>query len=73
MADTRLKTVFKKLGWTGTALLLGALFFLTGALVSLLDGDLGVAMQSVVVGFLLVGGVVWVWVRGGLHLNRSEP
>ena len=73
MADTRLKAVFKKLGWTGTALLLGALFFLTGALVSLLDGDLGVAMQSVVVGFLLVGGVVWVWVRGGLHLNRSEP
>ncbi len=73
MADTRLKTVFKKLGWTGTALLLGALFFLTGALVSLLDGDLGVAMQSVVVGFLLVGGVVWVWVRGGFKLNRSEP
>ena len=71
MEDSKLKTLFKKLGWTGTALLLGALFFLTGALVSLLDGDIGVAMQSVVVGAMLVGGVVWVWMRGGLKLNRS--
>lgn len=51
---------FHRAGWWGTGMLAGALFFLIGGLVSLLNGDNSVALQGLVVCALLVGGCLYI-------------
>ena len=50
-------------GWLGMALLAGALFFLIGGVISLLNGDLSVAIQGLIVSGLLIVGGLYVAVR----------
>ena len=57
----------ERFGWIGTPLLIGALFFLIGALVSLLDGDMRPALQSLVVAVMLVAGSLMAYLRSGAN------
>lgn len=54
---------FRRAGWIGTALLAGASFFLVGAIVSLLNGDMSVALQGLIVAALLTAGGLYVAAR----------
>ncbi len=53
----------ERLGWVGVPLAVGALFFLLGALISLLDGDTRPAMQSLIVTIILLAGAFWSYLR----------
>lgn len=63
MKESRFFALVSRFGWIGTPLLVGALFFLLGGLVSLLDGDMRPALQSLIVTIILLAGALWVYVR----------
>ena len=55
---TRFIDLIRRAGWWGTGIFAGACFFLVGGLVSLLDGDFRIALQSLLVTCLL-GGITY--------------
>ncbi|MCE2504430.1 MAG: hypothetical protein J4G05_10290 [Chlorobi bacterium] len=50
---TRFLDLIRRAGWWGTGIFVGTFFFLTGGLISLLDGDFRIALQSLFVAALL--------------------
>ncbi len=60
----RIKSIYRRVGWTGMVLLAAALFFSLGAAISFLDGDTLVALKTtILIGLLLSGTILLVRTR----------
>ena len=60
-SPTQFRYVVSRAGWWGVGFFLGALFFLFGSLVSLFDGDMRIALQSLVVAIALWGVALLIY------------
>ena len=59
--QSQLAARMRRAGWWGMSLLAGALFFITGSLVSFFEGDMRIALQSCVVALLLWTGSLIIY------------
>lgn len=50
--------MLRQAGWWGYVMLIVAIFFIIGGVLSFLEGDIGVALQAIIVACLLAAGII---------------